>query len=140
MKEKSSKLTFSLKKGNVEKKQRKPKKERPRLKKFMRVAIVVCSIILICATVACAYIYNFAVDYINGDKKVDLDVYKANQAQTSIIYAYDSNKELVELLRLHGAENRLWIEYDDIPQDCLDDFFNEAEEHAKFLLDCVKVK
>ena len=122
MKEKSSKLTFSLKKGNVEKKQRKPKKERPRLKKFMRVAIVVCSIILICATVACAYIYNFAVDYINGDKKVDLDVYKANQAQTSIIYAYDSNKELVELLRLHGAENRLWIEYDDIPQEMIDAF------------------
>ena len=30
--------------------------------------------------------------------------------------------------------------YDDIPQDTLDDFFKEAEEHAKFLLDCVKVK
>lgn len=29
--------------------------------------------------------------------------------------------------------------YDDIPQDCLDDFFNQAEDHAKFLLDCVKV-
>ena len=30
--------------------------------------------------------------------------------------------------------------YDDIPQDTLDNFFKEAEEHAKFLLDCVKVK
>ncbi|MBE6500455.1 MAG: TetR/AcrR family transcriptional regulator [Methanobrevibacter thaueri] len=30
--------------------------------------------------------------------------------------------------------------YDDIPQSSLDNFFNEAEEHAKFLLDCVKVK
>ena len=30
--------------------------------------------------------------------------------------------------------------YDDIPESCLDDFFKEAEEHAKFLLDCVKVK
>ena len=30
--------------------------------------------------------------------------------------------------------------YDDIPQDTLDDFFKEAEEHAEFLLDCVKVK
>ncbi|WP_407392133.1 TetR/AcrR family transcriptional regulator [Methanobrevibacter sp.] len=30
--------------------------------------------------------------------------------------------------------------YDDIPRDCLDSFFKEAEEHAKFLLDCVKVK
>ena len=110
------------KSGDKVKKQRKPKKERPMLKKFMRVAIVVCSIALICGIVACGYVYKFAVDYIEGDKKVDLDIYKANQAQTSIIYAYDSNKELVELLRLHGAENRVWIEYDDIPQDMVDAF------------------
>lgn len=30
--------------------------------------------------------------------------------------------------------------YDDIPQSCLENFFYEAEEHAKFLLECVKVK
>lgn len=30
--------------------------------------------------------------------------------------------------------------YDDIPKESLDDFFKQAEEHAKFLLDCVKVK
>ena len=30
--------------------------------------------------------------------------------------------------------------YDDIPQDTLENFFKEAEEHANFLLDCVKVK
>ena len=30
--------------------------------------------------------------------------------------------------------------YDDIPESCLDEFFNQAEEHAKFLLECVKVK
>lgn len=30
--------------------------------------------------------------------------------------------------------------YDDIPQSSLDGFFKQAEEHAKFLLDCVRVK
>lgn len=30
--------------------------------------------------------------------------------------------------------------YDDIPESCLDDFFSQTEEHANFLLDCVKVK
>ena len=30
--------------------------------------------------------------------------------------------------------------YDDIPKSSLENFFREAEEHAKFLLDCVKVK
>ncbi len=34
----------------------------------------------------------------------------------------------------------IFAKYDDIPQDCLDNFFYEAEEHAKFLLECVKVK
>lgn len=29
--------------------------------------------------------------------------------------------------------------YEDIPQDSLDDFFKESEEHVKFLLDCVKL-
>ena len=32
------------------------------------------------------------------------------------------------------------IKYDDIPQRLLDDFFKEAEEHAKFLLESTKVK
>ena len=32
------------------------------------------------------------------------------------------------------------VEYDDIPQSSLDDFFKQAEEHANFLLDCIKVK
>ena len=125
MKDKKAKKTLpflSKIKEVSAKKNRKPKKERPRLKKFLRIATVVCSIVLICGTVAVTYVYNFADEYVNGSKKVDLDVYKANQAQTSIIYAYDSNKELVELLRLHGAENRVWIEYDDIPQDMIDAF------------------
>ena len=30
--------------------------------------------------------------------------------------------------------------YDDIPQSSLDNFFEETEAHAKFLIDCVKVK
>ena len=30
--------------------------------------------------------------------------------------------------------------YDDIPQEVLENFFNETEEHAKFLFDSVKVK
>ena len=30
--------------------------------------------------------------------------------------------------------------YDDIPESTLDDFFRQSEEHANFLLDCIKVK
>ncbi len=104
------------------KKQRKPRKEHPVLKKVFSVIFVLVAIALVCGTVACTYVYNFANEYVNGEKKIDLEAYKANQAQTSIIYAYDSNKQLVELLRLHGAENRVWIAYEDIPQEMVDAF------------------
>lgn len=104
----------------------KPKKEhkvaRAVFRTIWRVSFVTFSIILICATVACNYVYKYANEYINGEKKIDLDIYRANQAQTSIIYGYDSNRELVELLRLHGAENRVWVEYDEIPQAMVDAF------------------
>ena len=104
------------------KKQRKQRKERPVLRKVLTSISVVFTIGIVCALVAVGYVFNFANEYINGEKKIDLDTYKANQAQTSIIYAYDSNKQLVELLRLHGEENRVWIEYDEIPQDMIDAF------------------
>ena len=104
------------------KKQKKQRKERPVLRKVLTSISVVFTIGIVCALVAVGYVFNFANEYINGEKKIDLDTYKANQAQTSIIYAYDSNKQLVELLRLHGEENRVWIEYDEIPQDMIDAF------------------
>ena len=34
----------------------------------------------------------------------------------------------------------LCAKYDDIPESSLDEFFRQAEDHANFLLDCVKVK
>lgn len=100
----------------------KPKKEHKALKAVLRTVFCLFSIGLVCAFVACSYVYNFAEEYVNGEKKIDLDMYKANQAQTSIIYAYDENREPVELLRLHGAENRVWVEYEDIPKAMIDAF------------------
>lgn len=103
-------------------KPKKVKKQHPKLKKFMSVVVVIAAICLICGTVACTYVYKFANEYVTEGKKIDLEEYKANQEQTSIIYGYDSNKQLVELLRLHGAQNRVWIDYKDIPQEMIDAF------------------
>lgn len=64
---------------------------------------------------------------VNGETLVDLDNYKSSQSQTSIIYGYDSNGKVKELRRLHGEENRIWIDYDEIPDNlkwafiCLED-------------------
>ena len=107
------------------------KKQHPALKRFMSVVLVLMSICLICGTFACVYVYKFADDYVNGGKKIDLEEYKANQEQTSIIYGYDSNKQTVELLRLHGAQNRVWIDYKDIPKDMIDAFRDLEDKRFK---------
>lgn len=53
---------------------------------------------------------------INGEVAIDLDNYKSSQSQTTFIYGYDRNNEVVELRRLHGEENRIWIDYEEIPE------------------------
>ncbi len=113
---------MALKRPQRTKKQRKVKKQHPKLRRFFSVVLVLVSIALICGTVACTYVYKFANEYVTGGKKIDLEEYKANQEQTSIIYGYDANKQLVELLRLHGAQNRVWIDYKDIPKDMVNAF------------------
>ncbi len=112
-------------------KTKKVKKQHPKLRMFFSVVMVITAICLICGTVACTYVYKFANEYVTGGKKIDLEEYKANQEQTSIIYGYDSNKQLVELLRLHGAQNRVWIDYKDIPKDMINAFRDLEDKRFK---------
>ena len=66
-------------------------------------------------------------EIIYGEIAIDLDSYKNSQNQTSIMYAYDKDGTVVELTRLHGEENRIWLSYDEMPEDlcwafiCLED-------------------
>ncbi len=113
---------MALKRPQRSNKSKKVKKQHPKLRLFISVVMVIVSIGIICGTVACTYVYKFANEYVTGGKKIDLEEYKANQEQTSIIYGYDSNKQLVELLRLHGAQNRVWIDYKDIPKNMINAF------------------
>ena len=55
-----------------------------------------------------------AIVYVKGDLVVNLDEYKANQNQTSFVYAYDKSGATVELARLHGEEDRVWVDLDDM--------------------------
>ncbi len=104
-------------------KKRKPRKPlSPKTKKVLTVLGIFCAIGVVCASVACIYVYSYAKDYVYGEKVINLEEYRANQQQTSIIYAYDENNEPVELLRLHGAQNRVWIDYEDIPEDMINAF------------------
>ena len=67
-------------------------------------------------------VLSYVDSFVNGSKAIDLDTYKSSQNQTSIMYGYDSEKNVVELARLHGEENRIWVDYDEMPQNLLNAF------------------
>ena len=46
----------------------------------------------------------YMIAFTHGDPAINLDEYKANQNQTTIVYAYDKNQQPVEVTRLHGTE------------------------------------
>lgn len=85
------------------------------LKSFLLILLFSIIIIGICLLV---YILSFK----HGDLAINLDDYKNNQNQTSIVYAQKSDGKEVEIARLHGLENRIWVEYDKIPQNLKDAF------------------
>ena len=88
---------------------------------FSTVGKVLLAMIMIGAvvTIVCVSvigIYGYSV--IHGDAIFDLDKEKYSQNQTSFIYGYDddSKKKLVEITRLHGEENRIWLAKDEMPE------------------------
>lgn len=69
-------------------------------------------------------VLSYVDSFVNGEKIIDLDDYKSSQNQTSIMYGYDSEKNIVELARLHGEENRIWVDYDEMPRNLLNAFIS----------------
>lgn len=57
---------------------------------------------------------------IAGVDYIDLDNYIANQSQTTIIYGYNSDGDEIEIARLHGQENREWVDLEEVCQDLQD--------------------
>lgn len=93
------------------------KKKKKNKKKPSKVSLVffgIFSTIALTALVVVSYVLISVIMYVNGDLVVNLDEYKANQNQTSFIYAYDENGDTVEIARLHGEEDRVWVDLDDM--------------------------
>ena len=101
----------------------KSKKRRKSPTSASTAGIIVKSIFLVfflCCLVVGGYVLVKSVSYINGEP-FDLDKYKADQVQTSIIYRKETeNSDYEEYTRLHGETNRIWVNYEDIPQNMKD--------------------
>ena len=79
-------------------------------------AMIMIGAVVTIVCVSVIGIYGYSV--IHGDAIFDLDKEKYSQNQTSFIYGYDddSKKKLVEITRLHGEENRIWLAKDEMPE------------------------
>ncbi|MDR1805479.1 MAG: transglycosylase domain-containing protein [Clostridium sp.] len=97
------------------KKPRKPRKRHPAL----RALLYVFSVCAMATFFICAYVLLHAIQFVGGEKAISLEDYKLEQAKTTIIYAYtdSSMKKTVEIARLHGEENRVWVPLTSMPDD-----------------------
>lgn len=88
--------------------------------------LVVAVVFIVCFSVIAIYGYSF----VHGDPVFNLTEEKYSQNQTSFIYGYDSDGNQVELTRLHGEENRIWVNLDDMSPHLKDAFI--AIEDKRF--------
>ena len=111
----------------VKKKRKRKKKKHPILFTIFLIFITLFMSALMTIVIVGGSVYSYVNHFVNGDKDIDLDFYKSEQSQTSILYAYDEDGTPIEQQRLHGEENRIWIDYKDIPDNliwafvCLED-------------------
>lgn len=99
------------------KKQRKAKNKNPKNKTLSMVGRVLLGAVMVIGVVGIVCfsvlaIYGYSVVY--GDPVFDLtEQAKTGQNQTSFIYGYDGDN-VEEITRLHGEENRIWVNIDDM--------------------------
>ncbi len=82
------------------------------LRILLALLIVVAVIFIVCFSVISIYGYSV----VHGDAVFDLNEQANAQNQTSFLYGYDSNGKVVEITRLHGEENRIWVDLDDVSE------------------------
>ena len=83
-------------------------------KVWYNLGIALCLGIIAACVIGCALtVYIFK--YIADEPVVDLDA--AQMSYTTILYGKNANGNDIEMERLHGDVNRIWVDYDDIPED-----------------------
>ena len=86
-----------------------------------RTVLKVLGTLLLIGIMTAAFLACFAAVYIRNvilpDAHVEAQAYSAAQAST--ICRVDENGQEVELQSLYGTENRVWITYDEIPQNLI---------------------
>ena len=94
-------------------------KERRRFRPFRALGFLLLTILLVGLTTAaiCGMVFAVYINrYVSNDVEIYLDSYRLNL--TSFIYCLDPETgEEVELSKLHGIEDRVWVDLEDIPKE-----------------------
>lgn len=117
-------------KSSADKGGKKPKKTAPAslpLRILLGILLVCVVVGVVCISVISIYGYSV----VHGDPVFNLTEEKYSQNQTSFIYGYDKDGNEVELTRLHGEENRIWVNLDDMSEYLPNAFI--ATEDQRFL-------
>ena len=73
------------------------KRMNPKLRKFLTVVLSLIFFAVLCVCIVGGYYLKFAVSYVDGEPQMNIEEYKENQAQTTIIYAYNDSEEFEEM-------------------------------------------
>lgn len=100
-------------KNSKKKKKKQPKSTfASKFGKFLLAVVMICGVVgIVCFSVIA--IYGYSVVY--GDPVFDLTEEAQSQNQTSFIYGTDGD-DVVEITRLHGEENRIWVNLEDMSE------------------------
>lgn len=103
---------------------RKQRKRRPFvLTALIRLFQTIGTLILVgvlTGSIVCCYAAIYVKTVVMPDAQLDMSAYTMDE--NTVIYYYDDSGRPVELATLSGAENREWVEYENIPQDLIDAF------------------
>ena len=102
-------------KNNKKKKKKSVDYSSPKYKIF-RALMGLIMIAGVVAVVCISVMFIYAYSVVHGDAVFDLNEQKYAQSQTSFIYGYDKNNKEIELTRLHGDENRIWVNLEDMSE------------------------
>ena len=118
-KSQSPRSAYSQKQPAAKKKRGKKKKKHPVLYSVFLAFFCLFVAGMLTVLIVGTNVLSYIDDFVNGKIVVDLDNYKSSQNMTSIMYHYNENGKAVESMRLHGEENRIWVDYDKMPDELL---------------------
>lgn len=91
------------------------------MKRLFRFLINILIIVVLVGIICVGALFVYASNFKDEAFLDEIDNLKMNLA--TVIYAYDDNVgDYVEIERLHSGENRIWVDYENIPQDLIDAF------------------